>query len=86
MSHLRRLPGWVTSNAESVWRETEQARRQTPEQRWAELVAACDMLRLYWSIPGYAERVRQAVDPLPESSRRALARLRDEYRRGRGGR
>lgn len=81
MSDARRLPGWVTSNAESVRRETEQSRTQTPEQRWADVVAACDTLRLYWSIPGYAERVKQAVDPLPASSVRALARLRDAYRR-----
>ncbi|MEW5740281.1 MAG: hypothetical protein AB1938_15215 [Myxococcota bacterium] len=86
MSTPHRLPGWVTSNAESVWRETEVARTQTPEQRWADVVAACDMLRLYWSIPGYAERVKQAVDPLPESSQRAFARLRAEYRRDRGSR
>jgi len=76
------LPRWVTSNEESVCRETEQARRQTPAERWADTVAACDMLRFYWSIPGYEERVRRAVDPLPESSRAALARLRENYRRG----
>ena len=68
-------------NDVSVWRETEAARRQTPAERWQGVVAACDVLRLYWTLPGYPERVRAAVDPLPESSRRALARLRDAYRR-----
>ena len=81
MSDAPRLPGWVTSNGESVWRETAQSRHQTPSQRWADVVAACSTLRFYWSIPGYAERVKNAVDPLPESSRVALARLREAYRR-----
>jgi hypothetical protein len=85
MSANKPLPAWVTSNEASVRRETERARRMTPAERWADVVAACDTLRVYWSIPGYPERVRNAVDPLPESSVRHLARLRDEYRR-RGGR
>ena len=82
MSGASRLPKWVISNEASVWRETEQSRRMTPEERWADVVAACDTLKLYWDIPGYAERIKQAVDPLPESSRVALARLREAYRRG----
>lgn len=82
MSRSPRLPGWVTSNEESVWRETAQSRHQAPVERWADVVAACDTLRVYWSIPGYEDRVRQAVDPLPESSRRAFARLREAYKRG----
>lgn len=45
------------------------------------MVAACDMLRLYWDLPGYAERIKSAVDPLPESSRLAFARLREAERR-----
>jgi hypothetical protein len=83
MSEASRLPGWVISNEASVWRETEQSRKQTPAERWVDVVAACDMLRLYWDIPGYAERVKSAVDPLPESSVRALARLRAEFRQSR---
>lgn len=82
MSEAKRLPKWVTSNEASVWRETEQSRRMTPEQRWADVVAACDSLKLYWGIPGYPERIKTAVDPLPESSRVAFARLREAYRRG----
>lgn len=81
MNGAKRLPGWVTSNEVSVWRETEQSRRQTPEERWADVVAACDTLRLYWGIPGYPERIKNAVDPLPASSRVALARLREAFRR-----
>lgn len=53
----------------------------TPEERWRETVAACDILKFYWNIPGYAQRIKDAVDPLPESSVRALARLREEYRK-----
>ncbi len=81
MGSTARLPGWVTSNEASVWREVEQARRQTPEERWRDVVAACDTLRLYWGLPGYPERIKSAVDPLPASSRAALARLREAYRR-----
>jgi len=83
MSGAARLPRWVTSNEVSVWRETETSRRQTPAQRWADVVGACDTLTFYWGIPGYPERVKQAVDPLPESSRAAFARLRAAYRRSR---
>ncbi len=76
-----RLPRWVISNSQSVWRETEQSRRQAPSERWGDLVQACETLRFYWFLPGYPERVKQAVDPMPESSRAAFARLREEYRR-----
>ena len=82
MSGANRLPKWVTSNEASVWRETEQSRRMTPEARWADVVSACDSLKLYWGIPGYPERIKAAVDLLPESSRAAFARLREAYRRG----
>lgn len=77
------LPKWVISNEDSVWRETVRARQLTPAERWRETIAACEVLRFYWNIEGYPERVRNAVDPLPESSVRALARLRDEHRRSR---
>lgn len=83
MSGASRLPRWVISNEASVWKETEQSRRQTPAERWADVVAACDTLKLYWNIPGYAERVKSAVDPMPESSRAAFKRIRDASRRTR---
>jgi len=82
-SRVTKLPGWVTTNEVSVWRETAEARRMTPAERWRDVVAACDSLRLYWHLPGYPERIRAAVDPLPASTQRALARLREEYRRSR---
>lgn len=85
MQRNPRLPGWVTSNEDSVRRETERVRTMSPSERWEEVVAACDMLRVYWSLPGYPERVRTTVDPLPASSVQLLARLREQYRR-RGGR
>ena len=77
------LPKWAISNEESVWRETERSRQMTPAERWRETQTVCGILRPYWSIPGQPERLRNAVDRLPESSERALARLRDEYRRSR---
>lgn len=82
MSGASRLPRWVTSNEASVWRETERSRQQTPEERWVDVVAACDSIAFYWDLPGYADRIKSAVDPLPESSRIAFARLREAYRRG----
>lgn len=81
MSGANRLAPWVTSNEASVWRETEQSRRMTPEERFADVVAACDSLKLYWDIPGYPERIEAAVDPLPASSPVALGRLREASRR-----
>ena len=80
MTKLGRLPKWVISNEASVWSETAQSRRMTAAERWRDVIAACDMLRFYWDIPGYPDRVRRAVDPIPESSQMALTRLRDEYR------
>jgi hypothetical protein len=71
----------VVSNEASVWSETEQSRRQTPAQRWADVVDACGQLALYWQIPGYPERIKQAVDPVPDSTVRALRRLRDAHRK-----
>ena len=79
---MAQLPKWVVSNEESVWRETEQSRHMTPAQRWGETIAACEVLRFYWFLPGYAERIRAAEDLLPESSILALRQLREQYRRG----
>ncbi len=75
------LPKWVISNEESVFRETERSRTMSPEERWLETIAACEILKFYWNIPGYAQRIKEAVDPLPESSVRAFARLREQYRK-----
>ena len=83
MNGARGLPKWVVSNETSVWRETEQSRLQTPAERWLDVIAACDSLQLYWGIPGYEERLKNAVDLMPESSRAAFVRLRAEYRRAR---
>lgn len=77
------LPRWVIPNDESVRRETAQSRRQTPAERWRDVIAACEILKFYWNLPGYPERIRKAVDPLPQSSRDLWARLREDYRRGR---
>jgi hypothetical protein len=81
VSDRKQAPGWVVSNEASVWSETEQSRRQTPAQRWADVVDACGQLALYWQIPGYPERIKQAVDPVPDSTVRALRRLRDAHRK-----
>lgn len=64
-------------------REAEEYGALTPEQRAYLLVAACRAgAKLLRSLPD-PERIAAYVDPLPESSVRALARLRDEYRAAR---
>jgi hypothetical protein len=78
---MEKLPKWVISNEESVWQETRHSREMTPAERWAKTIAACEILKFYWNIPGYPQRIREAQDPLPRSSVEAFARLREEYRK-----
>jgi len=78
---VQQLPKWVTSNDESVWRETESSRGMSPAERWRDVVAACDTLKLYWNLPGYPDRIRRAEDPVSLSTQRALERLRAEFKR-----
>ena len=80
---LEKLPKWVVSNEESVWRETERARRMTPEERGLEVHELCGIVAAYWEIPGYAERIRNASDPVSPETARKLAELRERYRRER---
>lgn len=73
---LTKLPGWVVDNDTSVRREAAEWRDLTPAQRWhlAKLCASTAM----WAV-GLNEapqRVLDYVDPLPESTVTALARLR----------
>jgi hypothetical protein len=73
-----RLPAWSQDNAASVRREAEPYRQMSREERLRHLAAACrTAARLLRSRPD-AERVLRYVDPLPDSSRRALERLRQQ--------
>ncbi len=69
-------PRWAVKNDDSIRSEVEPYRGMTQEERARDLRRACRAaVRLLAARPD-RERVLAHVDPLPESSRRALARLR----------
>lgn len=72
----RALPGWVTSNEESVRREAAPYAGMAPEERASHLAAACRAAAKLLASRADRERVLALEDPLPESSLRALERLR----------
>ncbi len=79
------LPRWVTENAQSLRDEARDYVGLTPSERGTLLAAACRAgAKLLRARPD-AARLLERVDPLPESSERALERLRAELR-GRDGR
>lgn len=73
---LERLPGWVVDNTTSVRREAEPYVTMTPAERRAVAHQCCraalEMLRR----SPFADRALDLVDPVPESTRVALAKLR----------
>lgn len=74
------LPGWVTSNDDSVRREVAAYRDLTPAERARVLASACrTAAKLLAARPDAAE-VLAFRDPLPESTVVALARLRGSAR------
>jgi hypothetical protein len=74
------LPGWVVDNAESVRREAEPYRTMTPAGRAALLAAALRSAMRLLRCRSDARAALDHSDPLPESSLRALARLRQQAR------
>ena len=73
---LDRLPGWVTSNADSVRAEVAEWRGLDRSQRWR-LARLCSRDALWAvSVSRDPRRILDRVDPLPQSSVQALARLR----------
>jgi hypothetical protein len=74
------LPRFVPDRFDSVREEAAEWRSLTDEERIREVRACCRAARrwlAYHPDPGRALGFR---DPLPESSERALARLRAQYR------
>lgn len=72
------LPGWVVDDVASVRAEVAEWRDLTPEERWR-LAASCARDAIWAAkASGRAEQILAYEDPLPESSVRALARLRRE--------
>jgi hypothetical protein len=74
------LPKWVVDNESSIREEAAPYVGLTPEERANLLGAACRAgAKLLRARPD-AARVLEHVDPLPESSEKALTRLRAQKR------
>lgn len=78
---LDRLPGWVISDIDSVRAEVAEWRDLGAAERWR-LAQACARDAM-WAVAVSRDprRVLDHSDPLPRSSREALARLREQARR-----
>lgn len=73
---IEKLPGWVVDDSTSVKEEVEPYRTASPEELWRHTEdCAKDAMWAVRASP-FPERVLAYVDPLPESTVRALARLR----------
>lgn len=78
------LPKWATGNMHSLEDEARDYVFLTPAQRGVLLAAACRAgAKLLRARPD-AARLLERIDPLPESSERALARLRESLREANG--
>ena len=73
---LSKLPGWVTSDEASVRDEVARWVGRTPAELWREVEDCARDAMWAARASGMRERVLAAEDPVPESTRAALARLR----------
>ncbi len=73
---LARLPGWVVDNATSVRREVSGEICTSMSERWAVTQRACRAARAVLRFQPDPRRVLAQIDPLPDSTVRALERLR----------
>ena len=73
---LRKLPGWVIEDESSVREEVARYVSATPEELWR-LTEDCSRDAM-WAVRAspFPARVLSYEEPLPESTLRALARLR----------
>ena len=73
---LAKLPGWVVDDEASVRAEVADWRGLTAAERWR-LAVLCTRDAMWAArASGNAERILDAVDPLPPSTVSALVRLR----------
>ena len=80
------LPGWVTDDVTSVLEEVKEWRGLSVAERWR-LAQACARDAMWAArASGMASRILDYEDPLPESTLRALERLRAKSGWGRGPR
>jgi len=83
---LAKLPAWVVDDATSVRAEVAEWAGLTVAERW-HLARLCSEDAMWATrASGNAERILEHVDPLPQSSVAALARLRRQAGWGRGNR
>jgi hypothetical protein len=83
---LPKLPGWVVDDVTSVREEVAEWARTTPAERW-QLARLCSRDAMWAArASGNPQRILDHVDPLPESTVAALARLRRKGRSGDGDR
>jgi hypothetical protein len=75
------LPGWVALNDESIEREVAPLRDASPAERLAATRRCCAATMRMLRFHPDPESVLRRVDPLRESTRLALRRLRAEFRR-----
>lgn len=75
-----KLPGWVVDHRTSVLQKVEPYRHKTPEQRALALWDVCEASAQVLALNRNRKKVLAMQDPLPESTVRALARLRAKAR------
>ena len=74
------LPGWVVDDVTSVLREVERYRGMTSAELWRETEDCAEDAMWAVRASSFPARALSYVDPLPESSARALERLRRSRR------
>jgi hypothetical protein len=83
---LPRLPGWIVDDDASIRAEVAEWRGTTPAERWR-LARMCARDAIWAArASGNPQRILDRAEPLPDSTVRALARLRRDAGWGDGGR
>jgi phosphopantetheinyl transferase len=70
------LPGWVVDNQTSVQREAAEYRHMSQSEKAKILASLCRWSAKQLALRSDRQQLLDYRDPLPESSRAALARLR----------
>lgn len=74
---LSKLPGWFVSEEQSVRDDVAPYVGLSPAQLWREVEGCAEDAMWAVRASGFPKRVLEHQDPLPESTLRALARLRE---------
>lgn len=77
---LQRLPPALDRDLHTLDRELDQARELSPGERLEALRRVCQSAVRLAEMGGRRRELARRRDPLPESTRRALARLREDRR------